>query len=347
MAMKHNPRRKRAINDPLVLQEYSRMRGKTGGVVGEDARRSLGLARARAEYKRRDDVEIEWMPEQDSYESVYGEKPPEGAEFYTVLVKIKGRVMASLGFVDDSSNEYMRIVENELLWEAFGEEKKGLGTYRHIPRHKSIRRNPRATAASSTGDAVAAHELYLFAINDPELYRQRIVPVINNLRKKVKKGIYRADLALKLWRYVADDAAKRYTHGMYGHGPGYGIFTVPIREAAARELAAHYASAVNVELATQVRLNPIKGQGKYEGELYVTRYAHDNDDESIGDVQELGWFGRFSGKIKGRGPFHIITQEDNQGFVYGQLFDTEKEMLNRWNEIESEYTKFTEEQSDE
>lgn len=109
---------------------------------------------------------------------------------------------------------------------------------------KNPAHNPRATAATSTGDAVAAHELYLFAINEPELYRQRIVPVINNLRKKVKKGVYRADLALKLWRYVADDAAKRYTHGMYRHGPGYGIFTVPIREKTARELAKYYDEAV-------------------------------------------------------------------------------------------------------
>jgi hypothetical protein len=227
MAMK-NPHRKRAINDPLVLHEYRKMRGRTGGVVGEDARRSLDLARARAEYKRRDDVEIEWIPEQESYESVYGEKPPPDTEFYGVLVKIKGRVMASLGFVDDSNKEYMRIVENELLAEAFTKE-------------KGARKNPgRATAATSTGDAVAAHELTLFAINESELYRQRIVPVINNLRKKVKKGVYRADLALKLWRYVADDAAKRYTHGGYGTGKGYGIFTVPIREATAKELAEYY-----------------------------------------------------------------------------------------------------------
>ena len=90
--------------------------------------------------------------------------------------------------------------------------------------------------------------------------------------------------------------------------------------------------------------NPIKGSGKYAGQLYVTRYAHENEDESIGDVQELGWFGRFSGKIKGRGPFHIITQEDNQGFVYGKLFDTEKEMLTHWHKIERAYDKFYEKQ---
>jgi hypothetical protein len=131
----------------------------------------------------------------------------------------------------------------------------------------NAKRNPvRATATIATGDAVAAQELYLFAVNESELYRQRIVPVINNLRKKVKKGIYRADLALKLWRYVADDAAKRYTHGMYGHGPGYGIFTVPIREAAARELAAHYESEVmrkNPDVHIDIGSHNVK-DGKYK-----------------------------------------------------------------------------------
>jgi hypothetical protein len=219
----------------------------------------------------------------------------------------------------------------------------------------SYRANPRATATTSSGDAVAAHELFLFAINESELYRQRIVPVINNLRKKVKKGVYRADLALKLWRYVADDAAKRYTHGGYGTGKGYGIFTVPIREAAARELAEYYDENLYGEswehrLGNPIkgtRRNPIKRPGKYEGELYVTKYAHENDDESIGDVQELGWFGRFSGKIKGRGPFHIITQENDQGFVYGKLYDTEAELNTAWDEIVAEYEKFYEGQGDE
>lgn len=226
----------------------------------------------------------------------------------------------------------------------------------HLMRH---RKNPapRATAVTSTGDAVAAHELFLFIVNDQQLYNSQGQAIIVNLQRKIKRGIYRPDLALKLWRYLADSGAKKYTYhhdagkrfgGSWHLVKGYGIFTVPIREAAARELAAHYDAAIHSKIDPRgAHINPIKGPGKYEGELYVTRYAHENENESLGDVQDFGWFGRFSGKIKGRGPFHIITQEDSQGFVYGQLFNTEKKMLARWNDIEREYEKFSEGQNDE
>jgi hypothetical protein len=190
-------------------------------------------------------------------------------------------------------------------------------------------------------DPAASHELFLSAINDANLYRQQIQPIIKNLQKKIAKGTYNAALALKLWRYAADTAAKRYTHGGYGQGKGYGIFTVPIREGTARELAEHYASEVNH------KTNPIKGPGKFEGELYAGRYAYENVDEELGESDGFGWYGNFSDKIKGRGPFHIIVREDSQGFVYGEFFDTKEKMLKAWHRLEREYEKFSEESGEE
>jgi hypothetical protein len=60
-------------------------------------------------------------------------------------------------------------------------------------------------------DPTAARELTLFAVNDGDLYRQRAQPIIKNLARKMTKGVYNHDLACKGWRYLADDAAKRYT----------------------------------------------------------------------------------------------------------------------------------------
>jgi hypothetical protein len=88
-------------------------------------------------------------------------------------------------------------------------------------------------------DEQAAHELYLFAVNDAGLYRQRILPIIANLKRKIKRGVYDPVLALKLWKYAADDAAQRYTRE-YGEGKGYGVFTVPTRKETAAHLADHY-----------------------------------------------------------------------------------------------------------
>lgn len=85
---------------------------------------------------------------------------------------------------------------------------------------------------------------------------------------------------------------------------------------------------------------PIKGPGKFEGETYATRYAHENYDEDLGDVEGFGWYGNFSGKIKGRGPFHIIVNEDSQGFVYGTHYPTKAAMLEDWRRIEMDYDDF-------
>ena len=100
-----------------------------------------------------------------------------------------------------------------------------------------------------------------------------------------------------------------------------------------------------------VKRNPIKGPGKFEGENYVTRYVYDVAGDgmldNIGSVDELGWFARFSGKVKGRGPFHVIVSEDSNGFVYGQYFPSEKALEKRWAQIEREYERYYDEGGEE
>ena len=102
-----------------IIREYKRMHGNTGGIVGEAARIALDLARARYEYDRRDDVDIRWEYETESYESVYGE-PATKDYYYCVSVWINNSCCASLGMVDsEPDSEYGRIIENEVLLEAF------------------------------------------------------------------------------------------------------------------------------------------------------------------------------------------------------------------------------------
>ena len=87
----------------------------------------------------------------------------------------------------------------------------------------------------------------------------------------------------------------------------------------------------------------IKNPGKFENEMYATRFAYDNADDSLGESDGFGWYGIFSGPIKGRGPFHIIVREDSQGFVYGEYFDTEEALNKAWEALGSEYSQFCEE----
>ena len=92
-------------------------------------------------------------------------------------------------------------------------------------------------------DHVAARELSLYATNHGDLYRQRTQPVIANLRRKIAKGAYDPELAPFAWQHVADDAARLYCREF-----GCNLqdtFPRTVRQAAALEIMAHYAEAVN------------------------------------------------------------------------------------------------------
>ena len=54
-----------------------------------------------------------------------------------------------------------------------------------------------------------ADELELLATNDGDLYRRQYMPIIKNLMRKRAKGKYDHDLAVKLWRYLIDNVAKK------------------------------------------------------------------------------------------------------------------------------------------
>ena len=97
---------------------------------------------------------------------------------------------------------------------------------------------------TKTPDLTAASELHLFAVNDADLYRQRIVPIMDNLARKIAAGTFDAALSIKLWSYAADDAAKRYTTQ---HG---GAFSPATRRACAALMADYYADDVAERGAT-------------------------------------------------------------------------------------------------
>lgn len=111
-------------------------------------------------------------------------------------------------------------------------------------------------------DTPEARELHLFAINDSQLYYSKITPIIDNLKRKIKKGTYDKVLALKLWRYAADDAAKRYNAEFMDSRVGFGIFTAPIRNEVATLLQEYYDEELHydAEAATKERLNNMYGK---------------------------------------------------------------------------------------
>jgi len=59
-------------------------------------------------------------------------------------------------------------------------------------------------------DSDAVNELDTFIMNDEDLYRRRFMPIISNIKRKIKKNVYDHEKAQKLWMYLIDDAARKY-----------------------------------------------------------------------------------------------------------------------------------------
>jgi hypothetical protein len=59
-------------------------------------------------------------------------------------------------------------------------------------------------------DTDAVNELDSFIMNDEDLYRRRFMPIISNIKRKIKRNVYDHEKAQKLWMYLIDDAARKY-----------------------------------------------------------------------------------------------------------------------------------------
>jgi hypothetical protein len=59
-------------------------------------------------------------------------------------------------------------------------------------------------------ETTESRELFLYATNDGVLYRQMITPVIENLKKKVAKGIYDKEKAVDAFYRVATEGSNHY-----------------------------------------------------------------------------------------------------------------------------------------
>ncbi len=92
--------------------------------------------------------------------------------------------------------------------------------------------------------SIEARELQLYIENDSTLYTQQTVCIQRNLSRKHKKGTYDHSLAPKLWKYLADNGAKKYTREFvlkdnYKEN-SFGVFTPDLRREAAQSMADDY-----------------------------------------------------------------------------------------------------------
>lgn len=91
----------------------------------------------------------------------------------------------------------------------------------------------------------AANELFLYAANSRTLYDMYIQPVLENFRRKVKKGTFNAELAPKAFYDCVKAAAVQYCKEFGTPGqPYYYIFNAATRREVARRMYEYFADEI-------------------------------------------------------------------------------------------------------
>ena len=85
-------------------------------------------------------------------------------------------------------------------------------------------------------------ELKLYIENDGDLYKQKIIPIVKNIQRKMKSGKYDHKKAPKLWMYLVDEGAKKYAKEF----PGV-KFDKRVRQQVAVEFADEYKDEIEVQ----------------------------------------------------------------------------------------------------
>lgn len=87
------------------------------------------------------------------------------------------------------------------------------------------------------GGATETRELQLFCENDGDLYRQQVQPIHKNLQRKLDKGTYDHEKSKKLWMYLADNCAKKYSKEFSDGRDWHKMFSTSDRRAVAAAFA--------------------------------------------------------------------------------------------------------------
>lgn len=127
-----------------------------------------------------------------------------------------------------------------------------------------------AKDTSVSSDAV--REVALWIENDENMYRQYIQPNINDLRKKIKSGKYNPELAMKVWRRIADTGTKEYDK-KYGSNGGKLFLNKATREEIAKSLMENFDEELNYDEVTSAT---IVANSEDEGKYLIENFYQDN-----------------------------------------------------------------------
>lgn len=130
-----------------------------------------------------------------------------------------------------------------------------------------------------------AHELVLHGDNTEHLYRQSHQPIMDNLRKKMKKGTYDPHKAKKLWGYHADRAAQDY-HREHGSKdtPWHKMFTPKHRQEAAAHWEAANRGDLKEGLIYEKKIDPVEAREILDSTGSHGKDFHTLRSSTVGDL---------------------------------------------------------------
>lgn len=98
-----------------------------------------------------------------------------------------------------------------------------------------------------TGTEVEIQELKTYIDNDADLYIHQGLPIVKNLTRKKAAGVYDHNKAAKLYKYLADNGARKYgrEHGSSEH-EGLRIFSPEVRRRVAEQMRDQFEQGYDV-----------------------------------------------------------------------------------------------------
>lgn len=177
---------------------------------------------------------------------------------------LAGASAKKYGFLT-GSNPYRENSNSYFKWQQGFEH----GLKKGLPKRKRRKRRKTKVTVAKRNPSLSTEEreLNLYAENDANLYRQRFIPIIKNLTRKINKGTYDPRKAPKIWEYYYDDAAKRYRKEF---GSGERIFTrTNIRNLAAWKAPIEYRNIINGEYSDTMKVTVTNRNPRFGGRGYV------------------------------------------------------------------------------
>jgi len=171
---------------------------------------------------------------------------------------VKGRKVKTVNMTHKTSGKEVVVVDNPKKIK----EMEKLG----FVKDKWWKEEVEADYISEPVDNDAAVELKLYIENDAQLYERQLVPIVKNIQRKMKRGIYDHGKVLKLWMYLVDNGARQYVKEFGGPGDTVrAMFDKETRELVAQEFADEYKVEIEAQggvMFDHVELDEVEDPGR-------------------------------------------------------------------------------------